>query len=236
MSQSITNRQISILFSVIDAYVRSAEPIASQAIVEARAVDASPATVRSEMAALEDAGYLAQPHASAGRVPTEAAYRLYITHVQRQRAAVMADVVSAARRAIAAEIEARVLGKVLARLLAASAEQAIVVGFARGDAYATGLSYLFVQPEFRDPEVMRSFSAAMDRLDETLDVLDGLLNGTARVILGEENPFGDHAATVATHLALPEGHTMTLGIVGPMRMAYDRNLGLLAAIRDAATR
>ncbi|MBI4142831.1 hypothetical protein HY480_03085, partial [Candidatus Uhrbacteria bacterium] len=191
-------RKTAILFSVIEEYIRSAEPVASQVIVIRRAVDASPATVRSEMAALEEAGYLAQPHTSAGRVPTEAAYRLYVAYLQGQRAAVMADVVAAARRAIAAELEVRVMGKVLARLLAATAEQAIVVGFAHGDAYATGLSYLLVQPEFRNPAIMQSFSLAMDRLDESLDTLDGLLNGSARVIFGEENPFGDHAATVAT--------------------------------------
>lgn len=233
----LTNRQTSILFSVIDAYVRSAEPVASQAIVEARAVDASPATVRSEMAALEDAGYLAQPHASAGRVPTESAYRLYIAHLQKQRTTAAATVVEEIAMIVARELgDVRAFGKVLARTLASIASQAIVVGFSRGDAYATGLSYVIVQPEFQDLDARRAFSAAVDRLDETLDALDELLNGEPRAVLGSENPFGDRCGTVATHLALPEGHTITLGIVGPMRMAYDRNLGLLAAIRTAAQR
>lgn len=230
----LSNRQTSILFSVIDAYVRSAEPVASQAIVEARAVDASPATVRSEMAALEGAGYLAQPHASAGRVPTESAYRLYIAYLQKQRTTAAAAVVEEVAAAVAQELsDVRAFGKTLARTLAGIASQAIVIGFSRGDAYATGISYVIVQPEFQDLDARRSFSAAVDRLDETLDTLDALLNGEPRVVLGSENPFGPQVGTVAAHLALPEGNTLTLGIVGPMRMAYDRNLVLLETVRMA---
>lgn len=236
MPPTITNRQTSILFSVIDAYVRSAEPIASQAIVEARAVDASPATVRSEMVALEEGGYLVQPHTSAGRVPTEAAYRLYIAYLQRQRTLAAATVVEEIAAVVARELgDVHVFGKALARTLAALASQAIVIGFSQGDVYATGLSYVIVQPEFQDIETRRSFSVAMDRLDETINALDILLNGEPRVILGSENPFGDQAGTVATHLALPAGYTMTLGIVGPMRMAYDRNLGIMETVRGAVS-
>lgn len=230
----LSNRQVTVLFAVIDEYVRSAEPVASQAIVAGRAVDASPATVRHEMMTLEEGGYLAQPHPSAGRVPTEAAYRLYIEHLLRQRSASVADVGAAIRQVLAVEVETRMVGKAIARVLAETAAQAIVVGFARGDAYATGLSYVVVQPEFQDPVTMRAFSAAIDRLDETLDALDDLLNGSPRVVLGTDNPFGDRCGAVASHLALPAGQTLTIGIVGPMRMAYDRNLGLLAAVRDAA--
>ena len=73
----------------------------------------------------------------------------------------------------------------------------------------------------------------MDRLDETLDALDDVLNGSPRVVLGEENPFGRRCGTVASHLALPAGRTLTLGIVGPMRMAYDRQLGLIETVQAA---
>jgi len=226
-------RKTVILFSVIEEYVRSAEPVASQAIVDARVVDAGPATVRSEMQALEGTGYLAQPHTSAGRVPTEAAYRLYIAYLQRQRRCVIADVGDAIRQALASEEGARAVGKAIAHTLAASAAQAIVVGFSRGDAYATGLAHLIVQPEFHDPEVLHAFSEAMDRLDESLDALDALLNGEPRAVLGAENPFGHRCGMVASHLALPAGQMLTLGIVGPMRMAYDRQLGLLETVQEA---
>ncbi len=227
----LDNRKITILFEAIETYVRSADPVASQAIVDARVVDASPATVRSEMQALEGAGYLVQPHTSSGRVPTEMAYRLYIAYLQQQQIALLDDVRDAVAHVLAVEHEARVIAKAIARSLAASAAQAIVVGFARGDAYATGLAHLVVQPEFQDHETLQEFSSAVDHLDETLETLDAMLNGSPRAVLGSENPFGRRCGTVATHLALPEGNTITLGIVGPMRMAYQRHLGILESVR-----
>lgn len=232
---SLDNRKISILFSVINEYLATAGPVASQAIVDAHVVDAGPATVRNEMAALEEEGYLAQPHASAGRIPTETAYRLYVTYLQQQQIALMDDVRDAVARVLAVEHEARMIAKAIARAIAASAGQAIVVGVSHGDAYATGIAHLVVQPEFQDPEVLQAFSVAVDHLDETLGTLDTMLNGSARVVLGSENPFGRHCGTVATHLALPEGNMMTLGIVGPMRMAYDRHLGLIETVRASTS-
>lgn len=231
----LDSRKITILFSVIDEYITTAEPVASQAIVSRRAVDAGPATIRNEMATLEEEGYLMQPHTSAGRVPTERAYRLYIEAVARAQRVLIESIAASVRLALEAEANARAFGKAIARLLASEAAAVVVVGFERGDAYATGISYLVAQPEFQDPVVLRSFSATMDRLDDATDALDDLLNGEPRVILGSESPFGPHVGTVAAHLALPEGHTMTLGIVGPMRMAYDRNFGIIETVRAAVS-
>ncbi|MDO8598961.1 MAG: hypothetical protein Q7S02_02540 [bacterium] len=231
----LDNRKLTILFAVIDEYVTTAEPVASQAIVSRRAVDAGPATIRNEMATLEEDGYLMQPHTSAGRVPTERAYRLYIEAVARAHRVLIENIAASVRLALEAEANARAFGKAIARLLANEAAAVVVIGFERGDAYATGISYLVAQPEFQDPAILRTFSAAVDRLDETIDTLDDLLNGEPRVLLGAENPFGPHVGTVASHLALPEGHTMTLGIVGPMRMAYDRNFGIIETVQAAVS-
>lgn len=235
MLGTLDDRKLTILFSVIAEYLRSAEPVASQAIVAARAVDASPATVRSEMAALEENGCLMQPHASAGRIPTEYGYRLYIEYLQRQQRVRITAMGDAIREVLALAQERRAAVKAIARMLAASTTQAIVIGFSRGDAYATGLSYVVIQPEFQDRDVLREFSEAMDHLDETVDVLDAALNGSPRVILGNENPFGHRCGTVASHLALPPGETVTLGIVGPMRMAYDQHLALLETVRSVVS-
>lgn len=231
----LDNRKISILFSVIEEHIRTAEPVASQAISNSRSIDAGSATIRNEMYALEEAGYLMQPYTSAGRVPTERAYRLYIEHVQRDQYIMRDDDVSAIRSATRDLNDVRMMGKSIARVLAELTTEAIVIRFSRGDAYATGISYLIVQPEFQDQSILHEFSKAVDHLDETLDALTDLLNGSARVVLGNENPFGRQCGTVAARLALPAGHKFTLGIVGPMRMAYDRNLGFMKIVRDAMT-
>jgi heat-inducible transcriptional repressor len=71
-------RSHEILRAVIEEYVVTASPVGSHALVERRRLNVSPATVRNVMAELEDAGYLTHPHTSAGRVPTDAGYRLYV--------------------------------------------------------------------------------------------------------------------------------------------------------------
>lgn len=74
----LTDRQNFILSLVIHDFTQNALPIGSQYLVERYNLDMSPATVRNELSALDDAGYLAQPHTSAGRMPTDAGYRYFV--------------------------------------------------------------------------------------------------------------------------------------------------------------
>ncbi len=74
----LEGRRRAILRLVIDDYIVTAEPIGSESMRDRHRLGVSSATVRNEMAALEDLGYLHQPHPSAGRIPTEQAYRVYV--------------------------------------------------------------------------------------------------------------------------------------------------------------
>jgi heat-inducible transcriptional repressor len=71
-------RRLAVLRAIVEDYVATEEPVGSKALVERHGLNVSPATVRNDMAALEDEGYLAQPHTSAGRVPTDKGYRLFV--------------------------------------------------------------------------------------------------------------------------------------------------------------
>lgn len=76
--RKLTPRKIQILKAIVDAHIAHGEPIGSKYLSQATGLTCSPATIRNEMADLEEMGYLAQPHTSAGRVPTELGYRLYV--------------------------------------------------------------------------------------------------------------------------------------------------------------
>jgi heat-inducible transcriptional repressor len=76
--RTLTERRAEILRAIVSHYVGSGEPVGSKTIVDRFEIDASSATVRHEMSALEDAGYIYQPHTSAGRVPTDAGYRYFV--------------------------------------------------------------------------------------------------------------------------------------------------------------
>lgn len=80
----LSERQRMILSTIIDDYVRSAEPIGSRSISKRGNVGFSPATIRNEMSDLEEMGFLEQPHTSAGRIPSHKGYRYYVDHLLQQ--------------------------------------------------------------------------------------------------------------------------------------------------------
>jgi heat-inducible transcriptional repressor len=74
----LEDRRLAVLRAIVEDYVSTHEPVGSKALVERHSLGVSPATIRNDMAALEDEGYIAQPHTSAGRVPTDLGYRAFV--------------------------------------------------------------------------------------------------------------------------------------------------------------
>ena len=74
----LEERRLAVLRAIVEDYVSTHEPVGSKALVERHHLGVSPATIRNDMAALEDEGFIAQPHTSAGRVPTDLGYRLFV--------------------------------------------------------------------------------------------------------------------------------------------------------------
>jgi heat-inducible transcriptional repressor len=82
--QAVGERKATVLQAVVQDYIRTGEPVGSGSIARRYRLGVSPATIRSEMAALEEMGFLAQPHTSAGRIPTDHGYRFYVDHLPRR--------------------------------------------------------------------------------------------------------------------------------------------------------
>ena len=82
---SLTERERTILQAVVEAYIETAEPAGSRRIVRQYDLDISAATVRNTMADLETKGFLTHPHTSAGRMPTDLAYRYYVDSLMGRR-------------------------------------------------------------------------------------------------------------------------------------------------------
>jgi heat-inducible transcriptional repressor len=80
----LTDRQKTLLMLVVRDYIETAQPVGSQRLVNYYHLDMSSATIRNEMAALTEMGYLRQPHTSAGRVPSEEGYRYFVSHMMHQ--------------------------------------------------------------------------------------------------------------------------------------------------------
>jgi len=127
-NRMLDDRRLDVLRAVIVDYVQWHEPVGSRALVERHGLDVSPATIRNDMAALEEEGYLTQPHTSAGRVPTDKGYRMFV-----DRLAAVKPLSLAERRAIGAFMQGAVdLDDVVARtarLLAQLTHQVALVQY-----------------------------------------------------------------------------------------------------------
>ena len=121
-----TDRRLEILRAIVDEYVQTQEPVGSKAIADKRALGISPATIRNEMAVLEEEGLITQPHTSAGRIPTDRGYRLFV-----DKLATVKPLSTAERRAIETFLEGAIdlddVVKRSAKLLADSTKQVAVV-------------------------------------------------------------------------------------------------------------
>jgi heat-inducible transcriptional repressor len=91
----LDERKLDVLRAIVEDYVATQEPVGRKALVERHNLRVSPATVRNDMAVLEEEGYLRQPHTSAGRVPTDKGYRLFVDRLSRIKPLTQAE-----RRAI----------------------------------------------------------------------------------------------------------------------------------------
>ena len=100
----LTERKKKVLRSVVDLYIRTAEPVGSKAITELPDMNYSSATIRNEMADLTAMGYLEQPHTSAGRIPSPAGYRLYVDELMLDYRLTSSAVIAKPVRAVAIRI------------------------------------------------------------------------------------------------------------------------------------
>ncbi len=80
----LTKRQKRLLHALVQEYIRTATPVSSELLVRRCRLDCSPATVRNEMMELEERGLVVQPHTSAGRIPTDRAYRFYVDTLMKK--------------------------------------------------------------------------------------------------------------------------------------------------------
>jgi heat-inducible transcriptional repressor len=126
--ERLDDRRLEVLRAIVQDYVSTHEPVGSRALADRHDLGVSPATIRNDMAALEDEGYITQPHTSAGRVPTDKGYRLFVDRLSSVK-----PLTAAERRAIASFLDGAVdLDDVVmrtVRLLAQITRQVAVVQY-----------------------------------------------------------------------------------------------------------
>lgn len=220
----ISNRRQIILNAIIKEYIRTAEPVSSGVLVNKYKLSASPATVRNEMMALEEEGYIHQPHTSAGRVPTEKAFSLKLEELvsgsQKKLSSKDEQILDAALAA--AKKDFRPAAKAVAEI----SGNAVFWAFHKNDLYHTGLSNLFSQAEFKQVDLVCDVSVVIDRMEEIIDGLFERLDFGPQILIGQQNPFGNFLG-VALLKYKQNNQTGLVGILSPLRADYENHLALM---------
>ncbi len=234
---NITPRQTQILVAIIEQYAEVASPVGS--VTLAKLFGVSSATIRSEMAKLEDFGLITQPHTSAGRIPTDKGYRFYVNRLTEQNENEQLllnsnnskDNFSRGFRAISSRVAAQ---NDRADQAIRSAVDSLVeltgnLGLATiGDQlYINGIYNLFSQPEFESGEAVQSVAQLLDNLDPWLREVAP--NEPLNVYIGSENPIGKSsgASLIISKFESPFSENSYIGVLGPTRQNYGKVVRLV---------
>lgn len=224
----MTERQIQILSAIIDQYAEVAAPVGS--ITLAKLFGVSSATIRAEMARLEEMGFIMQPHTSAGRIPTDKGYRFYVNAINESNEHNLLPPDRSARA-----IEARLsthsdrADQAIRSAVDSLVELTHNLGLATiGDQlYMNGISNLFAQPEFAGGAHVQSIARLLDNLEPWLR--EAAPNQPLNVYIGTENPVGKSsgATLIISRFRSPYSDHSYIGILGPTRQSYGKVMNLV---------
>lgn len=217
-------RKERLLKRIIEEYLKTAEPVGSLKL--SAGLKASPATIRNEMMELEEEGLIFQPHTSAGRIPTEKGYAIYIQKFVTEKED---EVLEKRLNQAAAKLESEEKIKFLARTTAEIANEAVIVAFSEYQLYYTGLSNLFGKPEFRAQSMVTTVSDVLDHCEEVMPKVMEKIFQNQKILLGLNNPFDRNCSFVG--VLLPGFNKGIFGILGPTRMDYQKNLNLVGSVK-----
>lgn len=226
----IEPRQEELLNLVVENFINTAEPIGSKFLAYKEKVGWSEATIRNDLRALEEAGYLTHPHTSAGRIPTENGYRFYIKNLDRNDIRLSAKESAELERVYKQAHERDLACKALAKESARITREAIIVAFNLDRVFYTGLSSLFDKPEFTSSAMVINTSRMFDQCEECLNKFYDTVGDRPEIFIGSEHPFGSYLSVVASRTGKKADGLFL--VFGPMRMNYKKNFAVVSMARD----
>jgi len=225
----MTDRQFQILAAIIEQHAEIAAPIGS--VMLAKLFNVSSATIRSEMARLEEMGLIEQPHTSAGRVPTDTGYRYYVNSLNKSHENDPTRLVDRSARAIDARISPhsdradRAIRGAVDSLVELT--QNLGIATIGDELYMSGIGNLFSQPEFMQGTHTQAVARLLDNLEPWLR--EAAPNEPLNVYIGAENPIGktSGATLIISRFRSPYSDRSYIGVLGPTRQSYAKVMRLV---------
>lgn len=230
MTDGLTARQTSLLKTIIDEYIATAEAVGSENLDKKYNLGVSPATIRNEMVALTKAGYLKQPHTSSGRIPTPTAMKFYIDQLMEEKQMSLVDEVKAKEEVWDSRDDVDELMDEATHALAQRTRSLAVAALkdptksgtgAKDRFWHAGHSYIFQNPEFSDLMACQNLFSIFEEMDKMDRLFFGFGTSPLEVLFGEELGIPElaPAGIIATHFNI-KGKPGALGVVGPARANY----------------
>jgi len=218
---TMTPRQAHILHAIVEQYAEVAAPVGS--VLLAKMFGVSSATIRAEMARLEEMGFIEHSHTSSGRTPTDKGYRAYVNNVTEQTDNMPA--LSMNRNARAIDVRVNGAGE-SAQAIKSAVDSLVEITHNLGIAtignqlYMSGLSNLFGQPEFAGGNTVHEVAQLLDNLEPWLR--EASPNEPLSVYIGAENPIGKTSGCtlIISKFRSPYSDRSYIGVVGPRRQSY----------------
>ncbi len=226
----ITERQEMLLDELIKEYINSAKPVSSSFLKKRIGFDICPATIRNEMQKLTEAGYLEQPHTSAGRVPTNKAYRFFVEQLEEPEDISLEE----RRKIIKKELENsfKLMEFITKRLASDCCGLAFSYISEKDFLLEEGWKEVFKNPEFEEKGFLSEFTNSVDRFEKKIK--DFLKEGRSeiQVYIGKEKSILDSSdlSLIVSKVRFPKNQHGILALLGPNRMTYDRNIRFLDSL------
>ena len=221
----LDERKKRILQAIVNDYVKFAEPIASKIIADKYDLDLSSATIRNEMAELEELGLIEKTHTSSGRVPSDLGYRYYVDSLMDYYYVSNEELVN-----LAAYLEG--CGKMLTDIskILSGLTHYTTISVDKDDMVLYGRNNVFDYPEFRDIERLKKFMYLMEEEERIREIVDSYTNTDITIRIGEENNFDEvKDYSIVTFNYKDEG---TIAVIGPKRMDYSRVVSYIRYLLD----
>jgi transcriptional regulator of heat shock response len=222
----LTERQAKLLNTSIEEYVDSAQPVSSQMLQKKYDFGICPATIRIEMQKLTDKGFLFQPHTSAGRVPTDKGYRFFVDNLL-EREFEDFRIGDWFEKEIGDNIKfIQSLTKNLAHI-----SGALALSYLQGEKvfWKDGWEEILKEPEFGEKDFVLNFAEFLENFENNIGNFE--INSGIKIFIGKENPFkkAKDFTLISCRCHLPKDDGI-ISLMGPKRMAYDKNIGLINSL------
>jgi heat-inducible transcriptional repressor len=227
MFLAMEDRKKHILNTLIKEHIKTGAPVGSGVLVEKYKLDISPATARNEMAELENDGYIIQPHTSAGRIPTEKAYRYYLIELKEKK--LHDDEIKALNSYLKKGTEEAF--KLAAKELARLSGNAIIWAHDRRNLYYTGISNLLTQPEFARSELIYDISYIIDQLEEIVYRTFDQAAFEPEALIGSLNPYSNLCSSIQFRYNIKNRAGLVV-MLAPVRMDYEKGLALMRLVHE----